>query len=205
MLFTFSFSRQFAMLCFLFLASCRPILAAPNIVLIVADDLGWSDLSCYGADLHRTVHLDNLAQQGMQFTHAYSAASVCSPTRASLMTGKHPARLHMTIWYESARNPPQDRRLIPPVTENNLPHTEFTLAEFLQSMGYITAHVGKWHLGDASHYPETHGFDITIGGTFWVCLPPILHLTGDHLGMSANSVMCPTCHGRRRVNTLRIA
>jgi arylsulfatase A-like enzyme len=113
------------------------------------------------------VHLDNLAQQGMRFTDAYAAAPVCSPTRASLMTGKHPARLHMTIWYESARNPPQDRRLIPPVTENNLPHAEYTLAEFLQSQGYITAHVGKWHLGNASHYPETHGFDVTIGGTFW--------------------------------------
>ncbi len=164
---SFPLRLRIAMLSGLFLAAHPPLLAAPNIVLIVADDLGWSDLSCYGADLHRSVHLDQLAQQGMRFTSAYAAAPVCSPTRASLMTGKHPARLHMTIWYESARNPPQDRRLIPPVTENNLPHTEFTLAEFLQSMGYVTAHIGKWHLGDASHYPETHGFDITIGGTHW--------------------------------------
>ncbi|MHC4584719.1 MAG: sulfatase [Planctomycetota bacterium] len=139
----------------------------PNIVFILVDDLGWSDVGCYGSDLHETPNIDRLARQGMRFTDAYAAAPVCSPTRASIMTGKYPARLHMTIWYESSVNPPKNRRLIPPVTQGNMPHEQVTIAEVLKKAGYFTAHVGKWHLGNASHYPETQGFDVNIGGTFW--------------------------------------
>jgi arylsulfatase A-like enzyme len=138
----------------------------PNVVMIVADDLGWSDLGCYGADLHETPHLDRFANSAVRFTDAY-AASVCSPTRACLFTGKHYARLHMTIWREASQNPPQDRKLIPPVAVADLPHDEVTLAEAFRSAGYLTALVGKWHLGGATHYPETQGFDINIGGTLW--------------------------------------
>ncbi|UCD00231.1 MAG: sulfatase [Phycisphaerales bacterium] len=141
--------------------------APPNFVFILVDDLGWADVSCYGSDLHETPNIDRLAQQAMRFTDAYAAAPVCSPTRASIMTGKYPAKLHMTIWYESSANPPQNRRLIPPVTQGNLPHEQVTIAEVLKEAGYFTAHVGKWHLGDAGHYPETQGFDVNIGGTFW--------------------------------------
>jgi arylsulfatase A-like enzyme len=83
------------------------------------------------------------------------------------MTGKYPARLHMTIWYESSANPPQGRKLVPPITQGNLPHEQVTIAEVLKQAGYYTAHVGKWHLGDAGHYPQTQGFDVNIGGTFW--------------------------------------
>jgi arylsulfatase A-like enzyme len=83
------------------------------------------------------------------------------------MTGKYPARLHMTIWYEASANPPLGRKLIPPVTQGNMPHEQVTIAEVLKEAGYCTAHVGKWHLGDAGHYPETQGFDVNIGGTFW--------------------------------------
>lgn len=140
--------------------------AKPNIVLILADDLGWSDLGCYGADLHETPHLDSLAQQGMRFTDAY-AMSVCSPSRAALLTGKHAARLHMTIWSEGSRNGPKKRKLIEAASLHDLPHTETTLARHFQEAGYLTALVGKWHLGDASHYPETHSFDVNIGGTQW--------------------------------------
>ena len=140
---------------------------SPNIVFILVDDLGFSDVGCYGSDLHETPNIDRLAQQGMRFTDAYAAAPVCSPTRASIMTGKYPARLHMTIWYESSANPPQNRRLIPPVTQGNMPHEQVTIAEVLKKAGYFTAHVGKWHLGNAAHYPETQGFDVNIGGTFW--------------------------------------
>ncbi|MHC4726711.1 MAG: sulfatase, partial [Planctomycetota bacterium] len=139
----------------------------PNIVFILVDDLGWSDVGCYGSDLHETSNIDRLALQGMRFTDAYAAAPVCSPTRASIMTGKYPARLNMTIWYESSASPPQNRRLIPPVTQGNMPHEQITIAEVLKKAGYLTAHVGKWHLGNASHYPETQGFDVNIGGTFW--------------------------------------
>ncbi|UCF14283.1 MAG: sulfatase [Phycisphaerales bacterium] len=139
----------------------------PNFVFILVDDLGWADVRCYGGDLHETPNIDRLARQGMRFTDAYAAAPVCSPTRASIMTGKYPARLHMTIWYESSANPPRGRKLIPPITQGNLPHDEVTIAEVLKKAGYFTAHVGKWHLGDAAHYPQTQGFDVNIGGTFW--------------------------------------
>jgi len=138
-----------------------------NFVNILVDDLGWADLGCYGSDLHETPNIDKLARQSMRFTDAYAAAPVCSPTRASIMTGKHPARLHMTIWYESSANPPQNRKLIPPVTQGNMPLEQVTIAEVLKEAGYSTAHIGKWHLGDAGHYPQTQGFDVNIGGTFW--------------------------------------
>jgi len=138
-----------------------------NFVFILADDLGWSDVGCYGSDLHETPNIDRLARQGMRFSDAYAAAPVCSPTRASIMTGKYPARLHLTTWYEASANPPQGRKLVPPVTQGNLPHEQVTIAEVLKEAGYFTAHVGKWHLGDAGHYPETQGFDVNIGGTFW--------------------------------------
>ena len=138
----------------------------PNIILILADDLGWSDLGCYGADLHETPHLDRLAQQGVRFTDAY-AMSVCTPSRAALLTGKHAARLRMTIWSEGSRGGPRNRRLLQAESRHDLPHSETTLAKRLHDAGYLTALVGKWHLGDAEHYPETHGFDVNIGGTQW--------------------------------------
>ena len=138
-----------------------------NILLIVVDDLGWADLGCYGADVHRTPAIDRLARRGVRFTDAYAAAPVCSPTRASIMTGKFPARLHMTVWFEASQRPPTNLPLIPPRTRANLPLAEETIAEKLKRLGYVTAHIGKWHLGDAAHYPETQGFDINIGGTFW--------------------------------------
>ncbi len=105
-------------------------------------------------------------REGVRFTNAYSA-SVCSPTRAALMTGKHYARLHITIWYEGSRRVDNEHALKPPATAGNLPLDEITIAERLQASGYRTAIVGKWHLGDAAHYPETQGFDTNIGGTFW--------------------------------------
>jgi len=143
----------------------------PNIVFILADDLGWSDLACYGADLHETPNLDRLAAHGVRFTQAY-AMSVCSPTRAAVMTGKHAARLHMTVWREGSverneRAAKAKTKLLPPATTHDLPLEETTIADALRAAGYVTLHVGKWHLGDAAHYPETQGFDVNIGGTHW--------------------------------------
>jgi arylsulfatase A-like enzyme len=138
----------------------------PNVVLILADDLGWADLGCYGADLHETPNIDRLAKQSVRFTDAY-AASICSPTRACLLTGKHYARLNFTIWREAALTTPHDKKLIPPPSIADLPYSEVTLAEAFRSAGYLTAIVGKWHLGSARFYPETQGFDINIGGTLW--------------------------------------
>ena len=157
--------RSFLLSPFAFTAAARE--QPPNIVLILADDLGWSDLGCYGADLHETPNLDRLARQGARFTHAFSSAPICSPTRAAIMTGKHPVRLGMTIWREGAIEPATGRKLTPPRSEPDLALTEVTIAERLQSAGYLTAAVGKWHLGDPTTYPEAQGFDINIGGTHW--------------------------------------
>jgi arylsulfatase A-like enzyme len=140
-----------------------------NIVLILVDDLGWSDLACYGSDLHETPNVDQLADQGIHFTDAYAASSVCTPSRAALMTGEHPARLHMTVWSEAAKNPPLDKKVIPPVTKANLALEKITLAERLKEAGYLTAHIGKWHLGNARYYAQAQGFDVSIGGTHWGC------------------------------------
>jgi arylsulfatase A len=162
--------RQLTSLCLLalFAGTLRAEQASrPNVIVILVDDMGWTDLTCYGSDLHQTPHIDRLAEAGMRFTNAYASAPVCTPTRAALLTGKAPARLNMTIWHEYAKTPPQNAKMIPPLVEGNLRHDESTIAEVLQHAGYRTGHVGKWHLGDASHYPETHGFDYSFGGSFW--------------------------------------
>ena len=148
---------------------------SPNILLITVDDLGWADLGCYGADLHETPNIDAFAETGQIFTHAYAAAAICSPTRAALLTGKSPARLNMTIWREAATNTLFDRKLIPPDVSANLPLEEVTLAEALKSAGYVTAHLGKWHVGDGEHFPELQGFDINVGATVWGCPPTFFY------------------------------
>ena len=139
-----------------------------NVVFIVIDDLGWSDLGCTGSDFYETPHVDQLARESLHFTTAYAAAPVCSPTRAALLTGKVPARLDMTIWHEGAASGgPTDRKLLQAECTPNLPREEVTLAELFRAARYRTFHIGKWHLGNAPYYPETQGFDVNIGGTFW--------------------------------------
>src|ERR671919_509954 len=101
----------------------------PNVIVILADDLGWTDLACYGSDLHETPHLDRLAKDGMKFTQSYSACTVCSPTRAALMTGKYPARLHITDWIPGQM--PDNPKVIVPDWTKHLPLSETTLAEVL--------------------------------------------------------------------------
>lgn len=152
-------------------AADSPKPAKPNIIFILADDLGWADLSCYGADLHETPNLDRFAREGVRFTQAY-AMSVCTPTRAAILTGKHAARLHMTVWREGSIERDEQtarsrRKLLPPVTVHDLPQGEVTLAESLRAACYLTFHVGKWHLGDGANSPETQSFDLNIGGTHW--------------------------------------
>ncbi|MFW5944752.1 MAG: sulfatase [Bacteroidota bacterium] len=140
-----------------------------NVIFILADDLGWSDLGLYGSDLHETPNLDRFASENLRFTNAYTAASISSPVRASLMTGKHPARLNMTTWHEDA-GPPEpntQHKLLPPKTKGNLSLEEFSIGEVFKQAGYFTAHVGKWHLGGTVYYPEAQGFDVNIGGTKW--------------------------------------
>ena len=122
-----------------------------NVVLILADDLGWTDLSCYGSDLHETPNLDELAKKGMRFTQAYSACTVCSPTRAALLTGKYPARLHITDWIPGAM--PDNPKLLVPDWTKYLPASEKTIARYFKEAGYKTASIGKWHLGGEEYYP----------------------------------------------------
>jgi arylsulfatase A-like enzyme len=135
----------------------------PNVILIVADDLGQRDLGCYGSTYHRTPNLDALAKQGVKITDAYAACPVCSPTRAALLTGKHPARLGITDWLPGRPDRP-DQRMSRPKLVNELPLEEVTLAEVLKKNGYATAHIGKWHLGGKGFGPLEQGFDINIGG-----------------------------------------
>src|SRR5688572_2878016 len=136
--------------------------AQPNVILILADDLGWTDLSCYGSELYETPHIDQLARDGVKFTQAYSACTVCSPTRAALLTGKYPARLHITDWIPGL--PPENPKLLVPEWTKYLPLEEVTVARALRSTGYATASIGKWHLGNEEYFPEKHGFDINVGG-----------------------------------------
>lgn len=153
----------------LVLLGIQPILAndKPNVILILADDLGWSDLGSYGSTYHETPHLDAFCETAVRFTQAYSPAPVCTPTRAALLTGKSPARLGITIWSEGSLSGPKNRKLLQANSKHDLPLAERTLAEYFSEQGYLTATIGKWHLGDAAHNPETQGFDINIGGTHW--------------------------------------
>src|SRR5690606_16601698 len=134
-----------------------------NVIVILADDLGWTDLGCYGSDLYESPHLDRLAADGMRFTSNYSACTVCSPTRAALLTGKYPARLHITDWIPGL--PPDNPKLLVPDFTKHLSYEERTIAEIFHDAGYATAAIGKWHLGGPEHYPEHHGFDLNVAGT----------------------------------------
>jgi len=119
----------------------------PNIVLILIDDYGWRDTGYNGSTYYETPHIDRLARAGMVFTNGYSASAVCSPTRAAIMTGKYPARLHLTSHLQGASNRFHHTKVIQPSTRLALPLEEVTLAELLRGQGYRTACIGKWHLG----------------------------------------------------------
>jgi arylsulfatase A len=135
----------------------------PNIVFILADDLGINDLSCYGRKDQLTPHLDRLATEGMRFTSAYCAQPICSPSRAAIMTGMHPARLHLTTFLPGRADAPSQKLLHPKIAMQ-LPLEETTVAEELSAAGYATACVGKWHLGGARFGPKEQGFQFVHEG-----------------------------------------
>ena len=138
----------------------------PNIVFILVDDLGWSDLGCYGSTFYETPNIDRLAATGMRFTNAYAACPVCSPTRASIMTGKYPARLATTDYFGAPQPDKWDREtlMLPASYEDRLPLEETTIAELLKQKQYATFFAGKWHLGPEGFWPEDQGFDVNQGG-----------------------------------------
>src|SRR5262245_11939930 len=136
----------------------------PNIVFILADDLGINDLSCYGRKDQATPHLDRLASQGMRFTSSYCAQPICSPSRAAILTGKTPARLHLTTFLPGRADAPSQKLLHPKINQQ-LPLEEKTLAELLGEAGYATGCIGKWHLGNKGFTPKEQGFDFFHAGT----------------------------------------
>ena len=142
--------------------SCSNENEKPNLLFILVDDLGWTDVSYNKSDYYETIHIDNLSETSMLFDNAYAASSVCSPTRASIMTGKHPARVNITDWIPGLD--PKNKPLLGPVDRNELPLEETTIAEVLRDNNYSTFYSGKWHLGSEGHYPENQGFDVNIGG-----------------------------------------
>lgn len=135
----------------------------PNVIVILVDDLGAFDLGCQGSGFSKTPHIDRLAAAGIRFTAGYAACTVCSPTRAALLTGQSPARLHITDWIAGHENPAAKLRI--PDWQKHLPLEAVTVAERLRGAGYVTASIGKWHLGGADHGPEQQGFDINLAGT----------------------------------------
>lgn len=145
----------------------------PNVVLILADDLGWRDLAVQGSSFYETPNIDRIAKEGVLFTQAYATSPVCSPSRASILTGKFAASHGITQWIGS-EGPAQWRRntrLLPADYLRALPHRDLTLAEAMREAGYRTFFVGKWHLGAKTSYPEDHGFEFNVGG--WEAGSPI--------------------------------
>ncbi len=152
-------------------------LRRPNVVMFVVDDMGWMDSTVYGSRYYETPNLERLAKRAVRFTNAYSAAPLCSATRASIMTGKYPARLHITSaagHLPSPKGPlmpetgPPHQEVLCPRCQGYLPLDEYTLAEALRDAGYRTGFVGKWHLGhDEKLWPEYQGFDLNVGGGRW--------------------------------------
>ena len=136
--------------------------AKQNFVVILVDDLGWMDVGYNGSTFYETPNIDLLSKNSIQFTNAYASASICSPTRASILTGKHPARLNITDWIPG--NDPKKEKLLGPKDLDNMPLKEETIAEVLKKEGYQTFFAGKWHLGDENFFPEDQGFDTNIGG-----------------------------------------
>lgn len=132
----------------------------PNFVFFLVDDLGWTDIGCYGSSFYETPNIDRLATEGMRFTDAYAACPVCSPTRASIMSGKYPARLNLTDYLKGRRR----GKLNPADYLDQMPLAEVTIAENLREVGYATFFAGKWHLGPEGFWPEDQGFDVNKGG-----------------------------------------
>lgn len=166
-------------------AASLPLRAAPkrrkpNVIIVLVDDMGWTDVVCFGSKYYETPNIDRLANEGVKFTNGYAACAVCSPTRAAVMTGRYPARTGVTDWIHFAnfKGDPNDatqegrteyvgganNEVLCPPNPYWMEREEVTIAEVLKEHGYTTCHVGKWHLGPDAWYPEHQGFDVNAGG-----------------------------------------
>jgi arylsulfatase A-like enzyme len=158
----------------LFMFACGPVKDSINenkpinVLLFLVDDLGWKDVGCYGSNFYETPNIDKLAEDGIRFTNAYAASHVCSPTRASLMTGMYPATLNITNWLPGTRNLP-NQRLQEFKINQHLPYDINTLPGMLKENGYKTAIFGKWHIGDDSASTARQGFDLHIPDWDYCC------------------------------------
>lgn len=157
---------------FFFMTGCLLAKQPPNLIFILVDDWGWTDGGVFGSDLYQTPTMDQLAQEGIRFSTAYAASTVCSPTRAALMTGQYPARIRVTDWIDGHTRRFRNKPLLEPEWTQRLEHSTVTIAERLKEAGYRTASIGKWHLtpkanrveDEEPYWPEHHGFGTNIAG-----------------------------------------
>src|SRR5437016_744738 len=154
----------------------KPASEPSNIIFILADDLGWADLGCYGSKFYETPNLDKLARSGMRFTQAYAACCVCSPTRASIMTGKYPTRTGITDFIGGTKV----KKLLPAPNQNHLALEEVTIAEAVREGGYTNFFAGKWHLGAGQYSPNAQGFGPGLTGDGQFYYPPSDQPPPDH-------------------------
>lgn len=168
-------NRLLILNCLVFAFSCSEKIerevkeVKPNVLFILVDDLGLKDLSVTGSSFYETPNVDSIAKDGMEFTQGYAASRVCSPSRASIMTGKFTARHGITDWIGAKtgtawREHGRHDQLLPAEYVHALPKKDIAIAEAFKVNGYKTFFSGKWHLGDKGNYPEDHGFDINVAG-----------------------------------------
>jgi arylsulfatase A-like enzyme len=153
---------------------CQTKAKQPNIVFILADDLGYMDVTLNGSKYYDTPNIERLAKRGMMFTNAYSASPLCSPTRASILSGQYPERMHFTAASGHLKANPEVpligekaapwQKVVTPISRNQMALEEITIAERLKTNGYSTGFIGKWHVGENPYMPENQGFDYNIAG-----------------------------------------
>ena len=159
------FKFKLAILLVTLIAECGHAQKSPNVVFFLVDDLGWADVGCFGSRFHQTPNIDKLCESGMKFTRAYAASPVCSPTRASILTGRHPVRVDITDWIPGVRWSEKQGAIFKHVDDrDDLALSEVTIAEVFKANGYSTFFAGKWHLGGPGSFPVDQGFDFNIGG-----------------------------------------
>ena len=155
---------SFLLLLMLLSSSNKESLDKPNIILIVADDLGWSDLSYMGSEYYETPNIDKLSKSGMTFYNGYASSANCAPSRATMLSGKYHTEHGIYTVRNSDRGSRKTRKIIPIETKTTLDLDFFVIPEMLKEVGYTNGHFGKWHLGDVGFHPEQSGFDVNIGG-----------------------------------------